>query len=682
MPFIPTNPAGHHDTFSLFSLLAALVNITGASFFSAPLPYTYHPEFTVKGINRLLMGDTRWILPVALLALTYAGVSSGKKTWGFFRRVAGVILATIGVIGVNGSAIPSGVAQALYQHPAGKLGDFFGSLTDTWLGVLGSQIIYTLIVVLGITLLCGLRWDKYIPAAYTWITHTISRLVRWIVDGIPPIPKDDIADWVNTHIIHRHSPVMEETQLSAIASPEVEPSQIDVPSPSMLSTPSHVDPDSRATIAPVVPPLSAPSTTPAFIPRFRHDPHYTMWEKPQWSDLFGHPRHHDIYDASDSADAITMFCHKHTINATVVDTIVSPSIIRFSLKLGEGATVESLLTKRSTLEYTLATNDVRILAPIRGEQLVGIEIPNPQRHIVTMADCASCTDGRIPIGINTSNKLIKQYIHKFPNIIVAGQTGAGKSSFLNSMLCSLMVSTTPNDTRFILIDPKTVEFSQYQDVPFLAAPVVTTPESAEETLEMLCEEMENRYQMIRLARCRNIEGFNATVSPQGSRLDPARDDMYYPLPRIICVIDELADLMLSKPHGKRIETLIVRLSQKARAAGIHMVLATQRPVVHVVTGLIKANSPARLAFTVASAVDSKVILDHAGAEKLTGFGDGLFVANGARYMERIQSPYMTDEDVDTVVHDVEHRGIAAVRAQKDARIKVKRSSILDRMIRA
>jgi DNA segregation ATPase FtsK/SpoIIIE, S-DNA-T family len=342
------------------------------------------------------------------------------------------------------------------------------------------------------------------------------------------------------------------------------------------------------------------------------------------------------------AEALLQALSNFGVEAHLIGQVVGPRVTRYELQLAPGTKVGKVAALKDDLAYALATTEIRILAPIPGKQAVGVEVPNLSPNVVTLGDIFDELPGAssplsVWLGKDISGASVWADLARMPHILIAGTTGSGKSGCINTMLCSILLRATPDEVRMILVDPKRVELGLYESIPHLLTPVVSSPKSAAAVLANVLTEMERRYERMSLARARNLPELNKVLSERGEQT----------LPFLLVVIDELADLMMVSPQD--VEDAVIRLAQKSRAVGIHLVLATQRPSVDVITGMIKANVPSRIAFAVSSMTDSRVILDTAGAESLLGQGDMLFKPLGTSRLQRVQGAYVSEEEIALIV---------------------------------
>jgi S-DNA-T family DNA segregation ATPase FtsK/SpoIIIE len=578
---------------------------------------------------RYLLGEVGYAAPVGLvLAGALVVLKPVLPTVRPYRSGAVCLLSSSTLIIANHTlGIGPGVATVqwkpmLFEFRGGILGDALHYAGHAAFGSFGTSLIAIFLFVAGLLLVTGASIAGVLKATATTAADTTRALKRVQVPNMrPPEPIDE-------------EPVVTRTRTRAVKLPPIEAFDNE---PEPFADEPEPEPVPIAAAEPDAEPDPLEGVE-------RHEPEeHIEWDIPEPAKVLRFSTADglkpDTRGQEATAARLLEALGHFGVDAQMIGAVAGPHITRYELRLAPGIKMSKVAQLKDDLAYALAATDIRILAPIPGKQAVGIEVPNAQRKIVTLGDVfqprpKDWSPLTVWLGKDVSGKPIGADLAKMPHILVAGTTGAGKSGCINAMLSSVLLQARPDEVRLVLVDPKQVELNHYEHVPHLLTPVITSPRSAANALQNLVREMEWRYGIMSMARTRSLPELNRY------RIDNEEE----PLPYILCVIDELADLMMVAPAD--VEDSIIRLAQKARAVGIHLVLATQSPRVDVITGMIKANVPSRIAFAVSSQTDSRVILDQNGAESLLGQGDMLFSPVGSSKLQRIQGAYIDEGQIE------------------------------------
>ena len=613
-----------------------------------------------------IFGTVRYLVPILLVGGVAVLLATRERAQ-TVRLVTGGALGLVALTGLAGliGGNPSfGASPHDLRQAGGYLGALVGHSLSIALGSLGAGIVLLAVAVLAGVVATGIPLRTALPFLAVWAKKGGSLLAAWWAGGSMrrrpiDLEEDDEPD----------KPVRPRRRLTDDFVPVEE-------APVVLSLVPDPDPD--------------PDPDPAPAPRTRKRSAAQPVRKGAWVlpslDLLGlsTQHRHDQQAVEAAGRELVAALEAHGVATSLIGLTVGPTVTRFELELGAGVKVARVTTLAKDIAYAMASPDVRILAPIPGRQAIGVEVPNKKRQLVTLGDLLGSDEAAaavhpltVALGRDIAGRTVMQNIAEFPHVLISGATGAGKSSAINSLITSLLMRTTPEQVKIILIDPKRVELGQYNGVPHLLSPVVVDPKLAANALSWAVKEMERRYDILAAQGVRDITSYHealaadtlkhvgppdtsaevnlvverARAEARGEVFDieafEVEKEEFDPLPFIVVVVDELNDLMMVA--ARDVEDSVVRIAQMARAVGIHLVLATQRPSVDVITGVIKANVPSRMAFSVSSLSDSRVILDQPGAERLVGKGDMLLLTASSNVAQRIQAPWVSEDEVRAVV---------------------------------
>ena len=637
-------PERRRDGTGLFILVLALV-FASRTWFMLPGPVGE----TIGAITSTLFGMAAPLVPAVLFYSAWRVLRHPRDVDGAPRTGLGWFLLTMGGLGlINLSrGLPRPDQMAELQRAGGVLGflasSFIADLSSTWVAV----PVLLIVTLLGVFFVIG----KPLRVILAGIRAAFSSLVER-----PEEPQEKLELGVDvpydTPLITEDDEPSHDDSVYDYEADEDYPLEsgtgLDDPTP-QVHAPTAPGLEEKPDLPP---PVHTPMTGRAEQLQLSGD---IMYQLPDESLLAPGTRPKARTEASDRiVRQLAATLEEFAIDARVTGYTRGPTVTRYEVELGNAIKVSKVTGLADNIAYAVGSNEIRILTPIPGKSAIGIEIPNLDKEVVSLGDVLRSPKARsdhhpltVGLGKDVEGGFVLANMAKMPHLLVAGATGSGKSSFINSLITSIMMRATPEEVRMLLVDPKRVELNHYEGIPHLVTPIITNPKKAAEALAWVVREMDMRYDDLAAFGFRHVDDFNKAVKAGQVKLPEGSQRVLAPYPYLLVVVDELADLMMVAPRD--VEESVVRITQLARAAGIHLVLATQRPSTDVVTGLIKANVPSRLAFATSSMTDSRVILDQPGAEKLVGKGDGLFLPMGAGKPIRVQGAWVNESEIREIV---------------------------------
>jgi S-DNA-T family DNA segregation ATPase FtsK/SpoIIIE len=660
------DPAHRRDGLGL-ALVAGAAALVAATWFGVDGWFVSWAAMVTTSI----LGALDWITPLILLGLAWRYLRHPDDNATTGRLVIGAAAALVGVVGlwhlVNGSATPSDGAVAM-SAGGGVVGWLATAPVVAAVGPIVAGLVLCLLLLFGILVLTATSLASVREGLAGAVRRTM-RLLRGgrfpadpsIVEDVPVVESagrdgaDDVAPADGADMRFTTTILEDEDRPAALLMAGVAAADdlLVVEEEHDHFTGAHpVGHPARSETVVIALPGKAGATR---RPRQLTIPGRSAYSLPKRDVLKTGAAHKTATKANEHVvAALTEVMEQFGIDAQITGFMRGPTVTRYEIELGPSVKVERVTALSRNIAYAVASADVRILSPIPGKKAIGVEIPNTDRELVVLGDVLRSSTAvgdhhplAAAIGKDVEGGFVIANLARMPHLLVAGATGAGKSSCINSLITSILMRSTPEEVRMILVDPKRVELSAYEGVPHLITPIITSPKKAADALQWVVKEMDRRYDDLAHFGFRHVDQFNNAVRSGALQPLPGSERVIQPYPYLLVIVDELADLMMVAPRD--VEEAIVRITQLARAAGIHLVLATQRPSVDVVTGLIKANVPSRLAFATSSVTDSRVILDQPGAEKLVGQGDGLFLPMGASKAMRIQGAFVTEAEIHAVV---------------------------------